>query len=515
MRCKSCDYPLWNLPGRSCPECGAGFKPSEYELQPNTVKFCCPGCGQAYYGTDERGHLVPPAFDCVNCGRAVEMDEMIVQPADGVSEADTMQRPFPWLDKKGRGRTARYWQTVGIGMGAPGEIERIGEPKPWRSVAFAAYVFATVGIVSVLPFLLIFGVSFVSAAGSGGGGGGAAVVSTLGFSLAFIVGVPLLCACGIALVALLQHGVLKLTGPTRYPLGGTVETAMYCASPNIVCAIPCFGVYFVPLTVLWSWVTQAIALRKRQGVATWRAVLVSSFPTLGVYGSVGGLIAWVTLGISLSSGPGISTVGGPFVVQGAAIDAALRSYAFTNNGAGPAHGLELIDYAVQPDDFLTASGRPPRQVSIAGTDFDTFASSRPSVRRSVVANASLPGDVIAHRVGDVVFTYHGIAIPSRASPGAAPPPGTPGTMVSGSDADGLWLYVIVCEQSVAIQSTVVTVSTPDATRIDFPETDLSTRLANQNTLRQQAGLAPLPDPRIVTQATPVTESAVNGAGYRP
>ena len=84
MRCKGCGYSLWNVPGRTCPECGRGFVPSEFEFQANAVEFCCPGCMQQYYGSDEHGLPVPRAFDCVKCGAACELDSMILRVAPAV-----------------------------------------------------------------------------------------------------------------------------------------------------------------------------------------------------------------------------------------------------------------------------------------------------------------------------------------------------------------------------------------------------------------------------------------------
>ena len=80
MQCKSCEYPLWNLKARQCPECGTPFTPSEFEFVINSVRYCCPHCNQAYYGTSEKGHLVPSEFDCVTCGRHLTMDEMVLLP---------------------------------------------------------------------------------------------------------------------------------------------------------------------------------------------------------------------------------------------------------------------------------------------------------------------------------------------------------------------------------------------------------------------------------------------------
>ncbi len=86
MRCTSCDYALWNLKTRRCPECGRAFRPGDYEFVPNSVQFCCPHCNQAYYGTGPKGHLVPEEFDCVRCSRRIGMDEMALLPAEGVDE---------------------------------------------------------------------------------------------------------------------------------------------------------------------------------------------------------------------------------------------------------------------------------------------------------------------------------------------------------------------------------------------------------------------------------------------
>ncbi|MCH7792622.1 MAG: zinc-binding dehydrogenase [Planctomycetes bacterium] len=90
MHCKHCDYALWNLRDRICPECGNAFLPSEYEFVPNSIRFCCTECGQDYYGVDDKGHLVPTEFDCVRCGSPQRMDDMLVLPTEGVTEEQAL-----------------------------------------------------------------------------------------------------------------------------------------------------------------------------------------------------------------------------------------------------------------------------------------------------------------------------------------------------------------------------------------------------------------------------------------
>ena len=112
MYCRNCDYSLWNIPGRQCPECGDAFLPSEYEFKPGAVKFCCPDCSQQYYGTSYKGHLRPNEFDCVECGRHLEMDEMTLLPAEGWDEHSVGSATSPWV-RPNKGLIKRWFCTVG------------------------------------------------------------------------------------------------------------------------------------------------------------------------------------------------------------------------------------------------------------------------------------------------------------------------------------------------------------------------------------------------------------------
>ena len=108
MRCKICDYRLWNLRSRVCPECGTPFKPSEFEFFLNSVQFCCLHCNQTYYGTGAKGHLVPAEFECVKCARQIHMDEMVLLPTEGIEEEQTKAHTMPWMERKKRG-AVRAW----------------------------------------------------------------------------------------------------------------------------------------------------------------------------------------------------------------------------------------------------------------------------------------------------------------------------------------------------------------------------------------------------------------------
>jgi len=149
MRCTNCDYPLWNLPARQCPECGDAFSPSDFEFKPGHVRFCCPDCRQTYYGTGLRGHLEPIEFDCVNCGRHLHMDGMVLLPAEGVKDIDTRLDPMPWLERKERGLAHAWFGTIGMAMTQP---QRLVRAVPSSTATSSAWLFM---IVSNLLYMSI------------------------------------------------------------------------------------------------------------------------------------------------------------------------------------------------------------------------------------------------------------------------------------------------------------------------------------------------------------------------
>ena len=74
MRCRTCDYPLWNIEGTSCPECGSAFARGDYRFRQGAVRFRCPGCRTAFYGTSPSGLPEPSSFACPTCSRALTLE---------------------------------------------------------------------------------------------------------------------------------------------------------------------------------------------------------------------------------------------------------------------------------------------------------------------------------------------------------------------------------------------------------------------------------------------------------
>ena len=157
MRCRNCDYPLWNLPARACPECGDPFAPSEFEFKPGAVKYCCPDCQQEYYGTSRKGHLRPSSFECVQCKRQLEMDEMVLLPAEGWDERVVVSHSAPWT-RQDIGHVRRWFATVGWSYVRPGDlIAGIPVDKGLgQSWAFMTITQLLVGLIGfALPIVVI------------------------------------------------------------------------------------------------------------------------------------------------------------------------------------------------------------------------------------------------------------------------------------------------------------------------------------------------------------------------
>ncbi len=81
MRCRKCNYPLWNLSGPRCPECGERFDILSYWFEPGSVWFKCPFCSHKHAGRDSRG-MPFDAGRCEQCGQMLVVEQMLVEPVD-------------------------------------------------------------------------------------------------------------------------------------------------------------------------------------------------------------------------------------------------------------------------------------------------------------------------------------------------------------------------------------------------------------------------------------------------
>lgn len=501
MRCKSCDYPLWDLPARQCPECGSGFRPSDYEFMVNSVRFCCPGCRQAYYGTGPSGHLVPRSFACVSCGRAVDMDEMVLLPAEGVADGGTSAAVTPWAVPGTRNPFAAFFVTMGQAISNPNRTMD-GVP-PTSTVGRAAAYMAIHLIAQMLlsgVWLLGWGIAMGATTGAGAGAVGVVAVAA-----GMIVLTPVL-VLGLGCVA---HGVLRATGPTAFGLGRTLHAVCYSAGNNFLAAVPCLGFYLLWLPAgLWWLISCGFMLSRGQRVGGGRAALAMVVVgVLGIGVPVGSVVALAIFSMRTAMAA-VSTQ------MNASRIAAIGS-AIASAPAPVGHAAELVadgrvawnllfdtggDLWSNGGTATTAvGGLPLMQFTGAGSPAENAAAAK--------AKADLPPGTYAYRVGDTVFTHPGI------DPAAIP---------KGSPAGGLWLVVGVRETKPAATGAPgaggrtaayqIVAGLADGTTATFGSSALAAQLAAQNALRARFGLPPLADPTLLRDGAP--EATPDGSPVR-
>jgi hypothetical protein len=259
----------------------------------------------------------------------------------------------------------------------------------------------------------------------------------------------------------------------------------YSSGANAICALPCVGQYGG-----WIWwiVSAVFMVKDGQKVSGGRAAFsVLAFPLALMLGGVM-LIAIASILDSRSTGAAstyyVSSTQRP---ETGAMTTALRAYAAAHNNRFPAHALEMVptNHVTVSDFIATGSDTTESDVPVADIDLDQLQYLPANRKRmSVQAQAStLPANVIAHRVGDFVFTYHGIDV-STADP---------------------QLWIVIFSEDPEVTATTrgfgITAGRADGTIGSFTG-PTANELAAQNALRSMYGLAPLPDPATVTHAQP-------------
>jgi hypothetical protein len=215
MRCETCDYPLFDIRERTCPECGTPFRPSQFEFSHCGVRFCCLHCDQQYYGTGHRGHLVPKTFRCIRCNNDVNMNEMVVRvPLHKVLERQRTSGGNVVI-----GLLLILLTTVGLIFSMnvvtrPGaqimSLRDIADPDG-AAIALAWVHIVTYPLVAVGAFLLI---------------------ARRSLSLWFVLGWAVLRLVAVVLALLLVIGWLPMSpGPTTPTLLGDLAEMLFFSAP--------------------------------------------------------------------------------------------------------------------------------------------------------------------------------------------------------------------------------------------------------------------------------------------
>ena len=479
MKCTHCEYRLWNLASRQCPECGTPFRPSEHSFVPNSVQFCCPHCEQPYYGTGPQGHLLPRSFDCVQCGRHVDMDEMVLRPAPGVDEEQTSPRRNPWIDRTSLSVIGDWARTVGLALVKPGQLM---QRTPPTSTAIDGFWFVLITHVVVATFGIggfwLFAVLMSQGVAPGGSATALAVMAPCAGSLCATL---VMLAVFFVIWGPAAHLLLRVTGDTAYPVRRTYQALFYSYGANIWSGIPCFGAYF---GWIWWMVSAVLMLRTAQKVSGLRATIaVLAWPGLLLSGLVVmyGLVFWSMWG-TMSAYSGTEDI--------AYVQYGLQSYASAHSGKMPDHALRLVadDHLDTYDLVLATSMTDTPDIPVGNGDVDDFYGQPASVQEQLIqaSLAGLPAEAVAYRLGDCVFIHPPVGL-QEVQPRlwVVMMCADPDTMAWGDPLDNE-LWVLQADGSITSVAPV----------------QLDDELQSQNFIRMRDGLPPLPDPRLITHDQP-------------
>ena len=395
MKCPACEYELWSLKAGPCPECGRPFKPSDFDFLANAVRFCCPHCDQAYYGTSATGQLEPSEFDCVSCGTHITVDEMVLRPAEALGQREPTRAVNPWLDPH---RKRRWFAAVGAGLGQPGRMleatPAIGTSgSAWGYVALNLFIAGALGL-TLSTLLLVTG-------------GGAGVMMFMAIATLLVPAVYLV------IWTVITHGLLKLFGQdSQDGIGRTFQALAFTSGAWLFALIPCMGWFFG--FIAWSSCAPA-AVRGAHRCKLWAAVLATlATPALTAAG-VTGFYVWLMVSTMNTAQIAVANYGwaGGTQLDWEVIELSNELRSAVNAGTPPLHGASLLGQN-SPVPFSafsdvntidTTIGRPP--TSHLASQLDSM--SEPSRAAALAAITSTwPADVTAHRVGRIIFTHHGI-----------------------------------------------------------------------------------------------------------
>ncbi len=175
---------------------------------------------------------------------------------------------------------------------------------------------------------------------------------------------------------------------------------------------------------------------------------------------------------------------------------AVLAYAESHGGGGPLHASELLlEGRVALQTFATLDSLTRiESVPLADIMLSQFAGMKSEERRKVVnaASAGMPDATIAHRLGDFVFTYHGIDF---------------------ANADtGLWVVVWSpdpAQNPPPSPGESIAVGLAGGNVVQIALTSFVEELSTQNQLRTRYGLPPLVSPFTVTHKKPMVAQPVS------
>ena len=303
MRCRGCDYELWNMKPGACPECGRQWRFDEFRFRPFAAQFLCPHCEHAYAGSDEQGLPVPRAFICSQCSQPIDLTQMRALPQPNTDGSHAMDDVHPWSERFRLGYWRAFWRSVGQSMSNPTRVGRtLPERTNLRSAMFFSLLCTTVGIsIATLPFVFLIGIS------------SSQFYSGLEYALIFLakflgimLGSALFGQIFFVLWGSCAHAILRMSGGVRRPLNSSLSATLFCTGPFLISAVPCCGFYILPVSMIWMAVAMICAFASLHKVSGLRASIAVLTPILAL---LAGTVLTIAVMIYVSPNTAWSTSG--------------------------------------------------------------------------------------------------------------------------------------------------------------------------------------------------------------
>ena len=288
MRCRTCEYELWNLVPGSCPECGTPWRYEEYRFRVGAAQFFCPHCEHAYSGNDAAGLPAPRTFQCAQCQQDISLASMRALPAPGINRDDAMEDRHPWMDRARLGRWRAFRQMTrraittptALGAALPANLT-MGGPLLFSLLCNAVWI----GGCVVLPMLALF---VFELSGSRSSPIWTAALPMLVCGLVVIVGFQV----AVIAWALIAHLIVRATGETAHGWRHTVAALLFASAPMVYCAVPCCGAYLGVIGLGWISIAGIFALVGAQKISAGRAAAAVMLPVVASVLVVAGVATW-------------------------------------------------------------------------------------------------------------------------------------------------------------------------------------------------------------------------------
>lgn len=317
MRCRTCDYELWNLaPGR-CPECSTPWQFEDFRFRPSAAQFLCPHCEHAYGGNDAAGLPSPRHFTCVSCKNEISLAQMRALPAPGTNRDEAMEDQHPWIERARIGRWRAFRQTTRASIMTP---TALGAALPLNLTLAAPLIYSAICNSLALTGCVLVPIGVLVIIDSG-----VSNPTSIGFWPSLF---PLLLAglvFGLAFQLLIlawggcTHWLLRMSGETARGWRHTSAALLFCSAPMMTAAVPCCGVYIAALASMWMIVAAIFAVVGAQKVSAGRAAFAVLLPSLLLLALIGATLVWgIATAVSLSNPPP-ARAGTNAALQGSAV----------------------------------------------------------------------------------------------------------------------------------------------------------------------------------------------------